>query len=63
MTESFAMYPASSVSGWYFSHPASKYFNVGKINQDQLEDYAKRKGMGVKETERWLGPVLAYEPE
>jgi len=63
LTESFAMYPASSVSGWYFSHPASKYFNVGKINQDQLEDYAKRKGMGVKEAERWLGPVLAYEPE
>jgi len=63
LTESFAMYPASSVSGWYFSHPASKYYNVGKINQDQLEDYAERKGMGKKEAERWLGPVLAYEPE
>jgi 5-methyltetrahydrofolate--homocysteine methyltransferase len=63
LTESFAMYPASSVSGWYFSHPASKYFNVGKINQDQLEDYAKRKAMSVKEAERWLGPVLAYEPD
>ena len=63
LTESFAMYPASSVSGWYFSHPAAKYFNVGKLNQDQLEDYAKRKGMSVKEAERWLGPVLAYEPE
>jgi 5-methyltetrahydrofolate--homocysteine methyltransferase len=63
LTESFAMYPASSVSGWYFSHPASKYFNVGKLNQDQVEDYAKRKGMSLKEAERWLGPVLAYEPE
>jgi len=63
LTESFAMYPASSVSGWYFSHPASKYYNVGKINQDQLEDYAERKGMSKKEAERWLGPVLAYEPE
>jgi len=63
LTESFAMYPASSVSGWYFSHPASKYFNVGKLNQDQLEDYAKRKGMSVKEAEKWLGPVLAYDPE
>jgi 5-methyltetrahydrofolate--homocysteine methyltransferase len=63
LTESFAMYPASSVSGWYFSHPTSKYYNVGKINQDQLEDYAKRKGMSIKEAERWLGPSLAYEPE
>jgi 5-methyltetrahydrofolate--homocysteine methyltransferase len=63
LTESLAMYPASSVSGWYFSHPAAKYFNVGKINRDQLEDYAARKGMSVKETERWLGPVLAYDPE
>ncbi|MDD5036665.1 MAG: methionine synthase [Methylococcaceae bacterium] len=63
LTESFAMYPASSVSGWYFSHPAAKYFNVGKLNRDQVEDYAARKGMTVKETERWLGPVLAYEPE
>jgi 5-methyltetrahydrofolate--homocysteine methyltransferase len=62
LTESFAMYPASSVSGWYFAHPASKYFNVGKLNQDQIEDYAKRKGMSLKEAERWLGPVLAYEP-
>jgi 5-methyltetrahydrofolate--homocysteine methyltransferase len=63
LTESFAMYPASSVSGWYFSHPASKYFNVGKLNRDQVDDYAKRKSLSVKETERWLGPVLAYEPE
>ncbi|MCX7112389.1 MAG: methionine synthase [Proteobacteria bacterium] len=63
LTESFAMYPASSVSGWYFSHPASKYFNVGKLNRDQVDDYAKRKGMSVKEAEKWLGPVLAYEAE
>jgi 5-methyltetrahydrofolate--homocysteine methyltransferase len=63
LTESFAMYPAASVSGWYLSHPAAKYFNVGKINRDQLEDYAARKGMSVKDAERWLGPNLAYEPE
>jgi 5-methyltetrahydrofolate--homocysteine methyltransferase len=63
LTESFAMYPASSVSGWYFSHPASKYFNVGKLNRDQVDDYAKRKSLSVREAERWLGPVLAYEPE
>ena len=63
LTESFAMYPASSVSGWYFSHPAAKYFNVGKLNRDQVDDYAKRKGMSVKEAERWLSPVLAYEAE
>lgn len=63
LTESFAMYPASSVSGWYFSHPAAKYFNVGKLNQDQVEDYAQRKGMSLKEAEKWLGPVLAYEAE
>ncbi|MEI7870055.1 MAG: methionine synthase [Candidatus Methylumidiphilus sp.] len=63
LTESFAMYPASSVSGWYFSHPASKYFNVGKLNRDQVDDYAKRKSMSVKEAEKWLGPVLAYEAE
>ena len=63
LTESFAMHPASSVSGWYFSHPAAKYFNVGKLNRDQVDDYAKRKGMSVKEVEKWLGPVLAYEAE
>ncbi|SMF95533.1 methionine synthase (B12-dependent) [Methylomagnum ishizawai] len=63
LTESCAMYPASSVSGWYFSHPAAKYFNVGKINRDQIEDYARRKGMEVRDVERWLAPVLAYEPE
>jgi 5-methyltetrahydrofolate--homocysteine methyltransferase len=63
LTESFAMYPASSVSGWYLAHPASKYFNVGKIGRDQVEDYAKRKNMPVRDVERWLGPVLAYEPD
>jgi len=63
LTESFAMHPASSVSGWYFAHPAAKYFNIGKIGRDQVEDYARRKGMTVRETERWLAPILAYEPD
>jgi 5-methyltetrahydrofolate--homocysteine methyltransferase len=63
LTESFAMYPASSVSGWYFSHPASRYFNVGKLNRDQIEDYARRKGMELREVERWLAPSLGYEPD
>ncbi len=58
LTESCAMYPAASVSGWYFAHPESKYFGLGNINQDQLQDYAKRKGMDVNEAERWLAPVL-----
>lgn len=58
LTESFAMTPASSVSGFYFSHPDAKYFNVGKIDQDQLHDYAKRKGMSLEEAERWLAPNL-----
>ena len=60
LTESFAMYPASSVSGWYFSHPESRYFPVGKIQKDQVEDYAKRKAMSVEDVERWLAPVLGY---
>ncbi|MBP6506676.1 MAG: methionine synthase, partial [Opitutaceae bacterium] len=60
LTESCAMSPASSVSGWYFNHPESKYFGVGKLSQDQVEDYAMRKGMSVPETERWLGPYLDY---
>jgi 5-methyltetrahydrofolate--homocysteine methyltransferase len=60
LTESFAMYPASSVSGWYFSHPQSRYFPVGKIQRDQVESYAKRKGMSVEDVERWLAPVLGY---
>ncbi|AXY76386.1 methionine synthase [Paraflavitalea soli] len=58
LTESLAMYPASSVSGWYFAHPDSKYFGIGKIEKDQFEDYAKRKGMSLDEAERWLRPVL-----
>ena len=62
LTESFAMYPASSVSGWYFSHPQSRYFPVGKIEPDQLTDYASRKGWNVPTAERWLGPNLNYDP-
>lgn len=58
LTESMAMYPAASVSGWYFSHPESKYFPVSGIDKDQLEDYAQRKGMTMREAERWLGPLL-----
>ncbi|MBK9332171.1 MAG: methionine synthase [Ignavibacteria bacterium] len=61
LTESLAMYPASSVSGMYFAHPESKYFGLGKVNKDQAEDYAKRKGMTMEETERWLSPVLSYK--
>ncbi len=58
LTESFAMYPASSVSGWYFSHPSARYFNVGKIGRDQLTDYAVRKDRPLEEMERWLAPQL-----
>jgi len=54
------MWPASSVSGWYFSHPQSHYFGVGKIARDQVEDYAKRKKMKVADVERWLSPNLGY---
>ncbi len=61
LTESYAMYPASSVSGFYFSHPESRYFAVGKINKDQILDYAQRKDMPVDEIERWLAPVLSYD--
>lgn len=60
LTESFAMYPASAVSGWYFSHPESQYFNVGKIDQDQLSDYAHRKGMAIDVAERWLAAHLHH---
>jgi 5-methyltetrahydrofolate--homocysteine methyltransferase len=63
LTESFAMMPAASVSGFYFAHPQSRYFALGKIGRDQVADYAKRKGMTVAEAERWLNPSLAYEPE
>jgi 5-methyltetrahydrofolate--homocysteine methyltransferase len=62
LTESFAMWPGASVSGLYFAHPDSKYFGVGKIGQDQVLDYARRKGVSVEEMERWLGPYLNYEP-
>ena len=62
LTESFAMLPAASVSGFYFSHPESTYFAVGKIGQDQVADYARRKGVSLAEAERWLAPNLAYEP-
>jgi 5-methyltetrahydrofolate--homocysteine methyltransferase len=63
LTESFAMYPASSVSGLYFSHAESKYFGVGKIGKDQVLDYQKRKGMDLKALERWLAPNLNYDPD
>jgi 5-methyltetrahydrofolate--homocysteine methyltransferase len=62
LTESFAMLPAAAVSGFYFAHPEAKYFAVGKIGKDQVEDYACRKGMDLRATERWLSPNLNYEP-
>ncbi|MGZ5914611.1 MAG: vitamin B12 dependent-methionine synthase activation domain-containing protein, partial [Hyphomicrobium sp.] len=62
LTESYAMWPGSSVSGLYFSHPDSHYFGVGKIERDQVEDYARRKGWTVEQAERWLAPVLNYDP-
>ncbi len=62
LTESFAMYPASSVSGLYFAHPAAKYFAIGRIGRDQAEDYAKRKDVALADIEKWLGPNLGYEP-
>jgi len=61
LTESYAMYPASSVSGFYFAHPYSKYFGLGQISKDQVEDYADRKNMNIQEIERWLAPVLNYD--
>jgi 5-methyltetrahydrofolate--homocysteine methyltransferase len=61
LTESYAMYPASSVSGFYFANPDSKYFGLGKIEKDQVIEYAKRKGMTVEEVEKWLSPNLAYD--
>ena len=62
LTENFAMWPGSSVSGLYLSHPEAHYFGVGKIERDQAEDYAQRKGMSLAEIERWLAPILNYEP-
>ncbi len=63
ITESFAMWPGSSVSGIYFAHPESRYFSLGKIDRDQVADYSQRKGMTIAEVERWLGPNLNYDPE
>ena len=63
LTESCAMHPASSVSGWYFNHPDSKYFGVGKVGKDQVSDYAARKGWPVEIAERWLAPYLDYDPK
>jgi 5-methyltetrahydrofolate--homocysteine methyltransferase len=62
LTESLAMLPGSSVSGMYFSHPEAEYFGVGRIDRDQVADYASRKGMEMREAERWLAPILAYDP-
>jgi 5-methyltetrahydrofolate--homocysteine methyltransferase len=61
LTDSMAMYPSSAVSGWYFASPESRYFNVGKIDKDQVEDYASRKNMSVEEAEKWLRPILSYK--
>ena len=62
LTETYAMYPAASVSGLYFAHPESKYFTVGKIGKDQVMDYHKRKGISLAEAEKWLSSILNYEP-
>ena len=62
LTDSCAMMPAASVSGLYFAHPKARYFTVGRIGQDQVADYARRKAMDVSEVERWLSSNLAYEP-
>ncbi|MFL5109118.1 MAG: vitamin B12 dependent-methionine synthase activation domain-containing protein, partial [Microvirga sp.] len=62
LTESYAMTPTAAVSGLYFAHPEAHYFGVGRIERDQVEDYARRKGMSIPEVERWLGPVLNYDP-
>ena len=63
LTETFSMLPAASVSGLYFAHPQAKYFAVGRIDREQLADYARRKGIEVAEAEHWLGPNLAYEKD
>jgi len=63
LTESYAMWPAASVSGWYFAHPQAAYFGLGKVGRDQVHDYARRKGMDIKAMERWLSPVLGYDPD
>jgi 5-methyltetrahydrofolate--homocysteine methyltransferase len=63
LTESYAMHPAAAVSGWYFSHPEARYLNIGRIDRDQVADYARRKQMSAADVERWLAPNLGYEPE
>jgi 5-methyltetrahydrofolate--homocysteine methyltransferase len=63
LTDGFAMFPTAAVSGWYFSHPQSQYFVVGRVTKQQVEDYAKRKGWTLAEAERWLAPNLDYDPE
>jgi 5-methyltetrahydrofolate--homocysteine methyltransferase len=63
LTESYAMTPAAAVSGLIFASPAAKYFSVGRVGKDQIEDYAKRRGLDLAEIERWLRPNLAYDPE
>src|SRR4029078_12483298 len=63
LTESMAMWPGAAVSGWYYSHPESQYFVVGRLGKDQVEEDAEHKGRTLKETERWRGPNLGYEPE
>jgi 5-methyltetrahydrofolate--homocysteine methyltransferase len=57
------MYPTAAVSGWYFAHPQARYFAVGKIGRDQVEDYARRKGLSVVEAEKWLAPNLGYDSQ
>ena len=63
LTDAFAMYPTAAVSGFYFSHPDARYFAVGKIDRDQVESYASRKGMSIEEAEKWLAPNLGYDPK
>jgi 5-methyltetrahydrofolate--homocysteine methyltransferase len=63
LSEGYAMLPAASVSGWYFAHPEARYFAVGKIGRDQVEDLARRKGVPVATVERWLASSLGYEDE
>ncbi|MFN2431160.1 MAG: vitamin B12 dependent-methionine synthase activation domain-containing protein, partial [Cryomorphaceae bacterium] len=62
LTESFAMWPAAAVSGMYLAHPQASYFGIGRIGPDQVEDYARRKGMDIAEAEKWLAPSLGYTP-
>ncbi len=63
LTESFAMYPTAAVSGFYFSHPDARYFPVGKIDLDQVQNYAARRGISLEEAQRWLAPNLGYDAD